>query len=165
MYLYTSTYDLVFAIAGFEGDDYPQQWNIGKLPDVALDYGETSHFQVEGPIADAEWAQLFPGDGMIHLGEHGRPFSLSLFHQLRCLDIVRRETERMGNTQKGGGEFTPTTLVAHCVNYVRQMVLCRGNRFLDPVVGVPTLHVLHERTRCRDWEKVYSEVEKLQQNI
>jgi Mycotoxin biosynthesis protein UstYa len=117
----------------------------------------TKHYQLSGHDADAEWAALAPNDGIIHLGPHRQPYSISLFHQLRCLDIIRRDVV---------GSLPPerNKLSGHCLNYMRQMVLCRADLALDPVLGREFEVEVHAETnQCVDWRRVYQEVEKNQQ--
>jgi Mycotoxin biosynthesis protein UstYa len=117
----------------------------------------TKHYQLSGHNADAEWATLVPNDGIIYLGPHGQPYSISLFHQLRCLDIIRRDVV---------GSLPPerSKLSQHCLNYMRQMVLCRADLAVDPVLGRESkVEVRAETNQCVDWRRVYQEVEKSQQ--
>ena len=101
------------------------------------------------PNATAEWSTLFPpGGGFVRLGPEHRLFGVSMFHQLHCLDKMRRavvhdppsEWERW-HTQ-------------HCLNYVRQMLLCASSNRLEPVketaegLKVDGLGLEHT---CRDW--------------
>ena len=122
-----------------------------------MTFDNPRHFLLDTEDGKAEWASLVPGgDGVIHLGPYKRPFTLSMFHQLRCLDIIRDEF-----TTPGGG---PTELGRHCLNYIRQMITCRGDFHLesfqyashkDPI-DQSGVHV------CRDWEAVYRAVEENQ---
>ena len=148
-------------LKAYVGSDHPRTWEIGYLPPVRMNIEPTKHYQLSGPAADAEWAALAPHDGIVHLGPHRRPYSISLFHQLRCLDIIRRdivvppapEDEDDGNKK----------LSRHCLNYMRQMVLCRADLALDPVLGrAHEARVRPDTNQCVDWRRVYEEAERNQ---
>ena len=52
-------------------------------------------------------------------------------------------------------------LSRHCLNYMRQMVLCRADLALDPVLGRGTeARVRPDTNQCVDWRRVYQELEK-----
>lgn len=117
----------------------------------------TKHYQLSGLAADEEWAALAPNNGILHLGPQRLPYSVSLFHQLRCLDIIRRDV----------AESLPpedSQLSRHCLNYMRQMVLCRADLAVDPVLGRGAdARVRPDTNQCVDWRRVYKELEKNQQ--
>ncbi|PCH43213.1 hypothetical protein WOLCODRAFT_103228 [Wolfiporia cocos MD-104 SS10] len=105
----------------------------------------------------AEWAALTPGDGIVHLGSEHQPFMVTMMHELRCLDIVR------GSLAVQIGERR-MELTQHCTNYLRQMVLCRGDTFLDPYQYPSKIRPVEMNVprRCWDWEAVYKAVESNQ---
>ncbi|KAI0287746.1 hypothetical protein BC826DRAFT_897973, partial [Russula brevipes] len=88
----------------------------------------------------------------LHLRPHRRPYGLSIFHQLRCLDVIRRGR-----------------LNQHCLNHVWQVVLCRADLALDHVCspgggGSARRECGRADTNlCVDWRRVYEELEKDQQ--
>jgi hypothetical protein len=117
---------------------------------------DTRHYELDTPNGAAEWAALIPRNGTIYLGEGRHPFSLSMFHQLRCLDIIRSDISHTVTTG-----ISPTTeLSRHCLNYLRQMVLCRSDVRLENLRGnrgtYPGL------VTCKDWAAVYKEVKENQ---
>jgi Mycotoxin biosynthesis protein UstYa len=117
----------------------------------------TKHYRLSGHDAGAEWAALAPNNGIIHLRPQRRPYSISLFHQLRCLDIIRRDI--VGSLPPEGSKTS-----RHCLNYMRQMVLCRADLAVDPVLGREfKADVRAETNQCVDWRRVYQELEKNQQ--
>ena len=139
----------------YVGSDYPRTWNIGYLPPIRMNIEPTKHYQLSGPTANSEWAALAPHNGIIHLGPHRQPYSISLFHQLRCLDILRRD---IVDDTSGSSKLS-----RHCLNYMRQMVLCRADLALDPVLGRPLeARVRPDTNQCVDWRRVYEELEKNQ---
>jgi len=134
------------------------EWSIPNYNPVRAWIEETVHFQMDDPYgtADAEWAALYPGGGIIHLGDDKQPYTVSMLHQLRCLDILRKGAiERVNKGLAHSNK--PTDLQHHCVNYLRQMVLCRANTEVEDVVGKPEKIILYQQ-QCMDWEAVYEAV-------
>jgi hypothetical protein len=116
----------------------------------------TKHYQLSGYNADGEWAALAPNNGALYLGSHRQPFSISLFHQLRCLDIIRRDVAEVLPQEE-------SRLSRHCLNYMRQMVLCRADLAVDPVMGRELeAEVRAETNQCVDWRRVYQKLEENQ---
>jgi len=141
-------------------DSYPQTMPIDSLPKVAMQLEDTLHFQMESEKshADAEWEALYPGGGLVYFGEPRRPFMPSMFHQLRCLDIIRRAVVDAETNSDLLSERS-MALTQHCINYLRQMVLCRTDLDLEIVFGRGKPEVHPDLYQCRDWTKVYEEVE------
>ena len=158
-----------FRIA-YVGSDRPRTWDIvGVLPPIRMNIEPTTHYQLSGgPSADAEWAALAPNDGILHLGPHRLPYSISLFHQLRCLDIIRLNIASSSESTKvdddsGSPLRGDNRLARHCLNYMRQMVLCRADLAVDPVLGRELeARVRPDTNQCVDWRRVYEELEKNQ---
>lgn len=150
---------LQVAYLGYLGYDYPDAWPIER-PSVLMAFSHSVHFELDTPAGAAEWAATVPGDGMVYLGEEKRPYTISMLHQLRCLDILRAEIVR-GHV---GASDEPSYLSRHCLNYIKQMVLCRGDTNLEPF-QYPNhqdpidMEGIYE---CRDWGAVYAEVQKNQ---
>jgi hypothetical protein len=138
-------------------------WNIGTLEDVFMDVHNTDNYQLDGPQSDLQWEALMPThDGLVRLGPHKELFMVSMFHQLKCLDIIRRDYVQ------GSMDHSKTTPVAHhCLNYIRQMILCRGDRRLEWVVDPFAEHSVQIRgtQTCRDWTKVYERVRENEDSI
>lgn len=106
------------------------------------------------PTGRAEWSAIVPGSGMVYIGTHHEPHTVSMMHQLHCLDIIRGDIVERNGTRK------EPELVMHCLNYIKQMILCRGGLYLEPMVGTdPSPIGVHQ---CRDWSMIYREVEKNQ---
>ena len=127
-----------------------------------MDVHDTVHYPLNGSDADSQWNAMIPTDGgIIHLGPNKEPFMLSMFHQLRCLDIIRRAYME---GSRGGDASTPIS--RHCLNYIRQMVLCRGDLRLQRVVDPYGEHAVQFRDTqtCLDWRVVYAMVQDNEQN-
>ncbi|KAG1798716.1 hypothetical protein EV424DRAFT_1332873, partial [Suillus variegatus] len=75
----------------------------------------------------------------------GRLFGVSMFHQLHCLQMIRLALINGPNDHSG-----------HCLNFLRQAILCNSDTTLDPRLGVT--HI------CRDWSQVYAYIEENQRS-
>ncbi|KAK0492299.1 hypothetical protein EDD18DRAFT_1321253 [Armillaria luteobubalina] len=135
------------------GHDYPQDWSVPGLSDskVHVYVGNSEHYALDTDLGISEWDKLLPpGGGILHLGPNQRPFSISMFHQLRCLNIIRAglmDSQGVADAQ----------LLHHCMNYLRQMVLCRADGQLQSVRrstggGMTTWN---QHSVCRDWRMAY----------
>lgn len=114
------------------------------------------NYQLNTSSAKAQWASMIPKHrGIVHVGPDRQPFMLSMFHQLECLDILRRMyAEKHGGALDGVGR--------HCLNYLRQTVLCRADLQLEPVIDPDGPHAvdMHGERTCFDWRQVYARVEE-----
>ncbi|KAF8183858.1 hypothetical protein K438DRAFT_1599276 [Mycena galopus ATCC 62051] len=118
-----------------------------------MDIHNTDNYRLSGPQADAQWEALIPAsDGLVRAGPLNELFMVSMYHQLRCLDIMRRDYIAGAN-----GKNTTDPSTRHCLNYIRQMVLCRGDRRLERVVDPYGAHAVQIRGpyTCGDWTQVY----------
>lgn len=156
------------------GDHYPltldSQLDLG--PPVALTLEDSFHYGLEGPDADAEWESVYPGGsaGFVRLGPNHRFFGLSVYHQMHCLDSLRfailgREhpARRSWERVNSGVREREVPHAQHCLNYLRQTILCAADLTLEPETfpgsqdvaeGLFATHV------CRDWSKVHAFVEQ-----
>ncbi|KAI0663837.1 hypothetical protein C8Q70DRAFT_1050464 [Cubamyces menziesii] len=136
----------------FVGEDYPAYYPL-DMDEVSLTPEFTIHYQVSGETAEREWASILPeGGGFLHLGAEERPFGITLFHQLSCLQRLRRAIDT-------GDASAP---VHRCMNYLRQSILCEANPTIEPVIpilGGWTVDAKFPRV-CKDWTQVYMLAEK-----
>lgn len=130
------------------GDDYPQYYPV-DLGHVLFTPEDTVHYQIFGDDAESEWDSIFPdGGGFLLLGPARREFGLSLFHQMHCLVRIRGAIRAR----------KPSIHAHHCLNYLRQAIICEADSTIEPVVsssGGRTIYAEVPRT-CKDWEKVYA---------
>ncbi|KAJ7808344.1 hypothetical protein B0H14DRAFT_2525308 [Mycena olivaceomarginata] len=137
------------------GDDFPEFYMPvrGDLPPVAMTMEETRHYPIAGPDALDEWATSSSvGYGYVRLGPEYRGFAMGMFHELHCLHVMRLV---LGENDKGAvGHFQ------HCLNYLRQFILCSPNLTLEPA-DVLTRDFETDRVGathvCKDWSMVYDE--------
>ncbi|KAI0088200.1 hypothetical protein BDY19DRAFT_891590 [Irpex rosettiformis] len=167
---------MVCVVVAWLGDDYPPYLPIDLGDPVALVLEDSRHYALTSPDADAEWESVYPGRGLgfVRLGPKKRFFSLSLYHQMHCLDSLRRTIlgkshhhgKREGDISgTGGPSFSKRNVEhsAHCLNYLRQTALCAADMTLEPEIvegsqevgeGLGAAHV------CRDWSKVHEFVKR-----
>ncbi|KAI0315346.1 hypothetical protein OF83DRAFT_362985 [Amylostereum chailletii] len=124
-------------------------WDIGPVPQTTMYFEESVHYKANSSASDDEWGHLIPDNGgLVYTGSDREPSMLSLFHQLRCLDIMRRTYAQRN---------PPGSLERHCLNYIRQMVLCRRDTRLEPVIAIDGPHTVQPwgAVTCTDWRRVY----------
>lgn len=99
-----------------------------------------------------------PWNGFMSLGPNNRPFTVSLYHQLHCLDTIRVEFVLNGSHA--------VEHVEHCLRYLRQVILCHADTtmeaayWLEDEEGVePASHGYGVVHTCNDWDAVKSFVE------
>ncbi|KAF7436236.1 hypothetical protein PC9H_003065 [Pleurotus ostreatus] len=130
-------------------------WDVGALPSVSMFVENSRHYGLDSPDANTEWAALVPSeDGVIHIGPEKTPFLPAIFHQLKCLDIIRQAYLTEGTDGNN-------SLPRHCLNYLRQSLLCRTDLRLEPVVDPFGPHAVqpYGRRTCQDWRVVYKAFE------
>ena len=129
-------------------------WNVERK-EVALEFDSWTRYKLDSA---QQWAPLFPEGGVIHLGRDHTQYTVSMMHQLRCLDVIRDQLTRSLSER----DAEPTR---HCLNYIRQMATCRGDLQFDPIQYPHKVNALHPHAmrRCKDWRAVYDAVWKNQQ--
>jgi len=140
------------------GSDYPL-W-FGERPKLAeLTFEETVHYSLDGPNADVEWGTLRDDKrhgGYVRLGSPRRVFAVAMFHQLHCINTLRRGLIRSDD------EEVPFEHMHHCFSYLKQSFLCAADSTLEPydflAVDYDTQPVGHTRV-CKDWSALYDAVD------
>ncbi|KAI0660222.1 hypothetical protein C8Q70DRAFT_82426 [Cubamyces menziesii] len=124
-------------------------WHVDRK-EVLLEVDSWTRYKLDSA---QQWAPLFPGGGVIHLGEDHEPYTVSMMHQLRCLDVVRAQLAQ----PKHARTEEPTR---HCMNYLRQTLFCRGDLQLDAYQYPHKVNAVHPHPirRCKDWRAVYEKV-------
>ncbi|KAF7798153.1 hypothetical protein EIP86_009369 [Pleurotus ostreatoroseus] len=159
----------------WEGDDYPPTLPLPLGPPVALTIEDSRHFALGAgdAAADLEWHALYPGNdlGFLRLGPRKRFFSLTMYHQMHCLaslreGLVRAQSNGGGGQESGHGHGhakRDAAHASHCLNYLRQTILCAADLTLEPEIaprsgnvgeGLAVAHV------CRDWGAVHKFTER-----
>lgn len=131
-------------------------WDLGPLGLVKMAMEDTVNLQLNDTNAAAQWASMMPANGgIVRVGPDRQPYMLSMFHQLKCLDILRRMyVEDHGGALDGVGR--------HCLNYLRQTLLCRSDLRLETVQDPDGAHAVDMwgDLTCTDWRQVYARVEE-----
>lgn len=111
---------------------------------------DTIHYGITEPEADAEWAELVPNGGLVQA--NNETYTITLFHQLHCLNIIRQAIRDRATSRPG-------VLEKHCLDYLRQTLLCRGDVHIE-IAGGPVSHtqLIQDSFVCNDWESVYGDV-------
>ncbi|KAF8975150.1 hypothetical protein BDQ17DRAFT_1249132 [Cyathus striatus] len=80
-------------------------------------------------------------------------YTIALFHRLRCLEVISKQYARI--------ELQSSPLTTHCMNYLRQSILCRLNLRLESVMSQQgKVEKGGYDTKCKDWSAVYEEAER-----
>ncbi|KAG9309709.1 hypothetical protein JVU11DRAFT_10385 [Chiua virens] len=117
-----------------------------------------SHRYDFSPSGVEDSAALLPSGGhLVHLGSPPIPYTPTLFHQMKCLEIIHAAL-----ADAPGSVATPTPLVSHCLNYLRQIILCRPNLRLESVTNGDASSEKEYEVVCKDWEVVYAAAEQNQ---
>ncbi|KAH9914382.1 uncharacterized protein BXZ73DRAFT_24978, partial [Epithele typhae] len=122
-------------------------------PDVALWTGSWSRYTLWDR---APWSLLAPRAGAVFLpsASDAEPHTVAMMHQLWCVDELRAQLA----VPRAERTAQPTD---HCLNYLRQSILCRGDMHLEGW-QYPDIFTNFQRDsvrRCRDWRGVYEWVE------
>ncbi|KIL71222.1 hypothetical protein M378DRAFT_154723 [Amanita muscaria Koide BX008] len=149
-----SLHGLYLPIEAYVGNDYPETLPLSShRARVRIGFENTKHYELDTEQGAREWEALVPGDGVVYLGPEKEPFSVSLFHQLKCLDVLRREIV----------DGKRTEVARHCLNYIKQMILCRGDVHLESFNYASHIDPIDQsgEWECRDWDAVYREVRSM----
>ena len=122
-------------------------------------FKDAQGWDVSGPGAEEKWMTIYPdGSGFVRLGDERRILCVSMFHQLHCVEKMRRALDNPDDP------IATLPHLQHCMNYIREMILCRGDTNLDPYQYPSNIHPVepHPVRRCLDWNAVYRAVEDSQ---
>ncbi|KAF7358520.1 hypothetical protein MVEN_00902900 [Mycena venus] len=103
---------------------------------------------------DLKWGSIVaPKRGFIRHGSEGAPISISLYHQLHCVNGIRFAyvATRDGLFKTEKARAASFAHVNHCFDLLRQSLLCKADTTLIPVNASSQAGVTR---RCRDWEQV-----------
>ena len=144
----------------FMGLDYPFYHPYLPLNPASLTTQETVRYGFNASDTDAneEWNQILyspEGTGRVHLGPNHRTFVLTFYHQLHCIVELKEALMNRSDT------LATEEHVTHCLQYLRQTLLCQGNNKLEEGDFLER-HFETDRMgpelECYDWESVYQEV-------
>ncbi|KAI1460526.1 hypothetical protein F4805DRAFT_395661 [Annulohypoxylon moriforme] len=80
------------------------------------------------------WNLVFPrGRGFVqHPTKSPEPMGLAVYHQLHCLDAIRRGYWAATDGIEPEYHFAPGH-VRHCIDYLRQSIMCQADTNLEPI--------------------------------
>jgi hypothetical protein len=146
---------------GYHGTEFPSELQIG-VRHAVMWFKDTDRYALN---ATADWESVLPpGNGWVKLGSEDRPFSISMYHQLHCLNGIRNALSLTINDAAAAQVRSHTN---HCFNYMRQLLLCKADTTLEPAetVQLPDGTVaafasgLMVGHICRDWTEVREFIE------
>ncbi|KAI0150788.1 hypothetical protein GGR57DRAFT_514058 [Xylariaceae sp. FL1272] len=124
---------------------------------------EEAAYSAPPNISNAAWESLIPvGRGFIELEDgnlgHKRRYCVSVFHQLHCLDMLRRGYYSAAGYSSNGAierhsHAGQPAHMQHCFDYIRQALMCAADATLEEreesISGVKGWGTTH---KCRDFE-------------
>ena len=109
-----------------EGDTtdlHSLRWNIPQLKPVFMHMENSVHYQFNTEVGAKEWEALISAGNNIWLEKNSpHAHTISMFHQLECLNIIRQSLVAFRNYSRYTPPEMPNRLTHHCMNYLRQMV-------------------------------------------
>ncbi|KAJ7771234.1 hypothetical protein B0H14DRAFT_2539093 [Mycena olivaceomarginata] len=126
---------------------------------VVMRITSSAHYQFDTEEGAAEYAKLLPSGGhTVHIMNERtglmETYTVTLFHQMKCLDILRDEYLKVV------AGAVPSFLTRHCMNYLRQSILCRPNLRMESVKNTVGTAIRDYEAVCLDWTKIYEEAEQ-----
>lgn len=139
------------------GDDHPSYLvNPTDLPAVALDVEDSVHYDLGTPDAFDDWDAPIGFHDWYELGPRMHAYTPTMAHDLHCLTTFHDAL------YSRNPEATPGH-VQHCLNYLRQMILCDPDLTLEDADALEVDHYLRPGGTahvCRDWTAVWRESER-----
>jgi len=136
-------------------------FRVPKAAPVAMSITDSVRYQLDTSGAE-DYAKLLPSGGhIVYIDDDDsqtigpEPYTVTLFHQFRCLDIIRDSINQLSL------ESTPvSTMTRHCMNYLRQTILCQPNLRLESAKTSGGVAARTYDAVCRDWTPLYEEAER-----
>ena len=132
---------------------------------------DISSYLLDSVVDAAEWAKLVPppreGQLVYVKDDTSDPnsasdvckYSVTLFHQLLCLDVIRKRfmLPLLSNTGIECEKRNPLVwpITRHCMNYPRQTIWCRPSLCLESVKNTTGTMSEPYDAVCRNWNEVY----------
>ncbi|KAJ7065424.1 hypothetical protein C8F01DRAFT_1125583 [Mycena amicta] len=149
------------------GTDFPEFYipTDGPLTTVAMAMEDSVHYGVRELSAKDEWASNSPaGYGYVRLGSEFRGFSIAMWHEMHCLHIIRLVLSR--TPEENRNKTHTVGHMKHCLNYIRQFVMCNPSLHLEPVGWMDRNWDEQTEERdpegathvCQDWTQLYGEM-------
>ena len=126
--------------------------SFGEFPPVRMLVSESAHYKLDASF-DQEWDALIPANGTVGYTEDSQPYSVAMFHQLRCLNLIRRDFGRIKST----GAMSRSAHARSCLNYLRTTALCQSDMHIESFTEEDNTESTHWYA-CRDWSAIYQAV-------
>jgi len=125
----------------------PPQAFIPEIPLEEVTFEFPTAYENTGMDGDLLWRDLLPlGSGFVRVPyprrfdmpqsksieddpEEGEIYSLSITHQLHCLGVLRDVIKKYEKKDKS--RFAGSGHEYHCIDYIRQSIICAGDTTLD----------------------------------
>ncbi|THH13068.1 hypothetical protein EW146_g7117 [Bondarzewia mesenterica] len=149
------------------GDSFPStvplRSSLSSLPSISYTFESSTRYTPTSSSLPSWFASLPHQLGYIRLGPNKRIFAISMSHASHCVYLFAKAiAEDWLSADEGGNEEH----LHHCLNYVRQHLLCEADTMLEEYgwlesakQGVIGTGGGRERV-CRDWREVYELVER-----
>lgn len=148
-------------------------------------------YKTLGAGKEEDWESLFPyGSGFVRVdnpqqfglsggyplesstSETTESYCVSVFHQLHCLNSIRSQLENPGKTHEGHGHdklsaHANELHVAHCLDYLRQSIMCAGDMSLESAVTdkngmlIQAVSGWGATHTCKAWDEVFEYTERI----
>jgi hypothetical protein len=122
--------------------------------------GGSVHYDLVTHEGIEQWSKLIPDTGyVVRQGSDNQSdapilFTVGLFHELKCLDILRSEyVNRYLNSSIRATK--PSSTAKDCLNYLRQVIICNMDMGLENVKDDFGRVTKGHEVICQDWTKVY----------
>jgi len=142
----------------------PLSFSVSLEDEVFMSIFTGARYDLKSDEGEQEWSKILPSPGghVVHIADDSssepKPYTVTLFHQLKCLDIIRRQ-------YVSPPTIPISSLTKHCLNYLRQTMICRPNLRLESVKDSIGIVRQNYETACRDWTKLYAEAERNQKEF
>jgi hypothetical protein len=119
-------------------------------------FHDSIRYPISQNVSHDMWiAKLLSGDGYFQLGPNYRAFSAAMWHELHCFRIIYLLLDDPTDTSFGGEQH-----LQHCLNYLRQYILCNADDTLEPgdyhIEPTPPFS-----RQCLDWTRMYDFKERI----
>lgn len=136
----------------FVNSDFPNA-PLLDIQNVLIHVEDSVHYRLQEVEAKDEWNALgVIGFGSVTYGPSHRPFYLPMFHQLHCLMSLRKNIVDGGSYERHKGH------ARHCLNYLREWILCQSDLTLETGDFMKrnfTWEKLGATHVCKDWNDIY----------
>ncbi|ATZ57876.1 hypothetical protein BCIN_15g03970 [Botrytis cinerea B05.10] len=134
------------------------------LPTISQTFHYNRTFaEIPSDTSNKAWESLFPPHGGFFdiSGVSSQRSTLSIFHQLHCLDGIRHNYwnlylamhSNISYNENSMREMSSPSHIRHCIDLLRQSLMCSADTTLEVkeehVNGVHGFGVLH---KCSDWD-------------